>query len=290
VEEMTFPLLQMIHPEIRDGWAYYEAGFHDLFVVSVEERYTKEAMKTALGLLGIGQLSLTKCMVMVSDRVDVRNFKEVLQEIRENFDPTEDFLLLPGVPLDTLDFTSFKMNLGSKMILDATRKNAEGGMRNAEFRTPHSAPRTPKFKDPKEIDNRILEWRLLEDVLLVVKVKENGREILENLVGASPLSPGSKPAPTRGSVKIIAIVSPDVPLDNDILLLWGIFTRFDCARDICFTSSVFGFPPSPLGSAWPVHRGILGIDSTLKMGYPNTIDMSPEIVERVDQRWGEYGI
>jgi hypothetical protein len=26
----------------------------------------------------------------------------------------------------------------------------------------------------------------------------------------------------------------DVPLDNPTLLLWGIFTRFDCARDTFF--------------------------------------------------------
>ena len=29
------------------------------------------------------------------------------------------------------------------------------------------------------------------------------------------------------NVRIIAAVSPDVPLDDDELLLWGIFTRFD---------------------------------------------------------------
>ena len=54
--------------------------------------------------------------------MNVRDFHAVLQAIQQNFDPREDFLLLPGTPLDTLDFTSYTMNLGSKMIIDATRK------------------------------------------------------------------------------------------------------------------------------------------------------------------------
>ena len=38
--------------------------------------------------------------------------------------------------------------------------------------------------------------------------------------------------PEYAAVRLIAAVSADVPLDDDELLLWGIFTRFDCARDI----------------------------------------------------------
>ena len=297
VAEMTFNLLRMIHPEIRDGWAYFEAGFHNLFVISVEERYTKEAMKTGLGLLGVGQLSLTKCLILVSDGVDVRNFEEVLREIRNNFDPAEDFLLLPGVPLDTLDFTSFKMNLGSKMILDATKKHEPRpykGRGEAQI-TMHEAR---NFKDPKEIDKKIIDWRYLEDVLLVVKVEGEGRGVLEKLVqyygslenqNSDPeLVSGRTPNSEFRIPKIIAVVSSDVPLEDDILLLWGIFTRFDCARDLCFTRSEFG--RFGHGSAWPVHRGVLGLDATFKKGYPNPIVMTQEIIQKVDRRWGEYGL
>ena len=53
---------KVIHPEVVDLWAYFEAGFHNLLVVAVDNRFAKEAMKTALGLLGTGQLSLTKCV------------------------------------------------------------------------------------------------------------------------------------------------------------------------------------------------------------------------------------
>ena len=122
MQEVLSPLIRMLRPEVADLWAYYEAGFHNLLVVGVHQRYGKEAMKTALGLLGEGQLSLTKCMILVDASVNVRDFHAVLQAVQQNFETAEDALILPGTPLDTLDFTSGTLNLGSKMILDATRK------------------------------------------------------------------------------------------------------------------------------------------------------------------------
>ncbi|MEO6462632.1 MAG: UbiD family decarboxylase, partial [Candidatus Eisenbacteria bacterium] len=111
------PLVRLIHKEVKAVHAFFEAGFHNLLAVAVEERYAKEGMRAALGLLGTGQLSLTKCLVLVDEDVDVTDWRAVFAAIREHFDPAEDFLLLPGVPLDTLDFTSMRMNLGSKMVL-----------------------------------------------------------------------------------------------------------------------------------------------------------------------------
>jgi UbiD family decarboxylase len=82
------PLAKLLHSEIRGLWAYYEAGFHNLLVVAIEERYQKEAMKTALGLMGTGQLSLTKCIVAVSEDVNPRNFSDVLRALHRHFDPS----------------------------------------------------------------------------------------------------------------------------------------------------------------------------------------------------------
>ena len=52
-------------------------------------------MKTAISIMGEGQLSLTKCIVMVSEEVNPRDFNAVLKAIRENFDPTYDFIMIP---------------------------------------------------------------------------------------------------------------------------------------------------------------------------------------------------
>ncbi|MGE5316085.1 MAG: UbiD family decarboxylase, partial [Acidobacteriota bacterium] len=100
-QQVLGPLAKLLHSEAKSLWAYYEAGFHNLLVVAIEERYQKEAMKTALGLMGTQQLSLTKCLITVPHTVDPRDFTAVMRAVRDNFDPHFDFMMLPKVPLDT---------------------------------------------------------------------------------------------------------------------------------------------------------------------------------------------
>jgi 4-hydroxy-3-polyprenylbenzoate decarboxylase len=59
---MVGPLIKLIHPNVVDLAAYVGAGFHNLLVASVKERHPKEVLKTAMALLGTGQLSLTKVL------------------------------------------------------------------------------------------------------------------------------------------------------------------------------------------------------------------------------------
>jgi len=261
VQEMLLPMIRLIHPELRDLWAYYEAGFHSLAVASIVERFGKEGMKTALGLFGTGQMSLTKCLILVDADVDARDARAVLCAVGEHFDPSKDFLLLPGVPFDTLDFTSFTLNLGSKMVLDATTNGAPAA--NPQARVDEA--------QVKALHPRIRHARLLEGTLLAVQVDGEGREVVKALVKA----------PQLAAIKLIAVVSSDVALDDRESLLWGIFTRFDPARDVVFTAS-------ELKDAWPVYRGCLGIDATFKTGYPDPVVMDPEIIKRVDDRWHQY--
>ncbi|MDV5120761.1 MAG: menaquinone biosynthesis decarboxylase [Candidatus Scalindua sp.] len=261
-QQVLGPLIRLIHPEICNLWAYYEAGFHNLLVVSVEERYQKEAMKTALSIMGEGQLSLTKCIVTVSEDVNPRDFNAVLTAIRENFDPTYDFIMIPKVPLDTLDFTSYKMNLGSKMIMDATRSG------NAD-KTKASESEIGSLI--KIIDNRVLDWNLLGETLLVVSVQDNGRDVVNKLTKSEELV----------GPKIIAAVSPDVDIRNQEQAIWGIFTRFDAERDIMFAEE-------KLVGISPLFKGKMGIDATWKKGYPAPLVMSDEIVKKVDERWDSY--
>ncbi|MEW6061688.1 MAG: 4-hydroxybenzoate decarboxylase, partial [Bacteroidota bacterium] len=63
--------------------------------------------------------------------------------------------------------------------------------------------------------------------------------------------------------------------------LWGVFTRFDCERDIIFTEQ-------QLIGISPIYKGMLGIDATWKNGYPNPLTMDEAIVKKVDERWDSY--
>jgi len=268
VQEMFTGVLKVLHPEIRDLWAYFEAGFHNLLVVSVGNRFAKEAKKTALGLMGTGQLSLTKAIILVDEDVNPRDRAAVFGALARNFEPEEDFMLLPGVPLDTLDFTSFTMNLGSKMVLDAQSKPGAAREARARAAAPARNP-APQLPDPRAFAPAVQASRLAWGGMLVVQASSDGRAVVERLIQR----------PEYAAIKLVVAVSTDVPLEDDELLLWGIFTRFDCARDIV---------PARVETrgAWLTCHGPLGIDATWKHGYPEPVASPPEVVARVTGWWG----
>ncbi len=258
VGEMVGPLIRLVNPNIVDLHASDAAGFHNLLVVACKERHPKEVLKTAFNLLGTGQLSLTKMAVMVREDVDPRSLSAVFRELWHRFDPEERMLVIPIAPLDTLDYTSFRMHVGSKLVLDATGEPVV------------TEPPPTAIPDPSALDHRIVRHRLLEG-LLVVTVRRDPREVLAGLVRWEAL----------GRVRLIVAVSEDVDLADEENLMWGIFTRFDPARDMVVGEQAFV-------GARPVYRGRVGIDATWKEGYPLPLTMPEEIVRLVDRRWGEY--
>ena len=115
LQEMTLPLLKMIRPAVTDLWAYPETGFHALAVMSVAERYPQEALKHTLGMLGEGQVSLTKVMITVDHRVNVRRIEAVSRALWQHLDAATGIHLLAPTAQDTLDFTGPAMNTGSRL-------------------------------------------------------------------------------------------------------------------------------------------------------------------------------
>ena len=254
--KMIGPLIKIINPNIVDMCAYAGAGFHNLLVVALKERHPKEVLKTAMSLLGTGQLSLTKVLVLVGPDRDPSDFRAVLGDLWHRFDPEDHMWLLPFAPLDTLDFTSFKMHVGSKLVIDAAGEIL-------------SKADPPRGVDPRRFDDRMENYKLLEGGFLAIVARQNARAILQNLVKA-PLG-----------VRFVVAVSPDVRLDDDENLQWGVFTRFDPARDMLFTQQEFA-------GARPVYQGIVAIDATWKEGYPAPLVMEQSVVRLVDRRWSEY--
>jgi 3-polyprenyl-4-hydroxybenzoate decarboxylase len=195
-------------------------------------------------------------MVLVGPDRDPRDFRAVLRDLWHRFSPEDHLWLLPFAPIDTLDFTSFKMHVGSKLVMEAAGEVLE-------------TADPPASVEPARVDGRVERWKLLDGGFLVVVVRQNAREVVQKLVRA-PLG-----------VRFVVAVSPDVSLDDDENLQWGIFTRFDPARDMFFTEQVFA-------GARPIYRGTVGIDATWKEGYPAPLVMDESIVRLVDRRWGEY--
>jgi 4-hydroxy-3-polyprenylbenzoate decarboxylase len=259
VGEMIGPLIKVVNPNIVDLSANDAAGFHNLLVAACKERHPKEVLKTALSLLGTGQLALTKMVVLLREDANVRDFSAMLRELWYRWEPRERFILLPIGALDTLDYTSFKFHVGAKAIFDAAGEPVTS-----------EAPPTAVY-DPAGFDRRVGKHKLLDGGFLVVQVAEQAREVLEGLVRWDGLGP----------VKFVVAVSGDVDLDDEENLIWGIWTRFDPALDFVFATQHFE-------GARPVYGGRMGINATWKEGYPLPLTMPDEVVQLVDRRWGEY--
>ena len=127
IERSFLPLIKMLHPEVVDFSMPPAGWFQGLAIVSIKKRYPGQAKKVMMGLWGMGQLALTKIIVVVDSDVNVHNINEVIWAITTRSDAARDTIIINNTPTDTLDPASPKVNLGSKLGIDATQKTLEEG-------------------------------------------------------------------------------------------------------------------------------------------------------------------
>lgn len=121
-ERIFLPLLRMVLPEIRDMHLPAAGGFHNLVIVSMKKEYPGHAQKVMSAIWGTGQMMFSKAVVVVDEDIDPSDLQEVLFRVTSNVDPRRDLLFTDG-PLDVLDHSSDRFAFGSKVGIDATRKN-----------------------------------------------------------------------------------------------------------------------------------------------------------------------
>jgi UbiD family decarboxylase len=263
---MSVPLLKLIRPAVVDLWAFPETGFHPLAAMAVKERYPKEALKHTLGMLGEGQVSLTKVMITTGPQVNVRDFQAVSAAIWRHLDMETGLHLLAPTAQDTLDFTGPQMNTGSRLILLALGDEA------APLR-PEPPPPPPAAET---LGGHVRAVDAFGPAFLLVQVDDSLGE-LDALRKTLAEHPQARP------YLFHVILSDDVDLKDPILTLWAWFTRFD-----------------PLADLHPHRREVRGnrlllrppilIDARWKKGYPTPVAFDPTVESRVMQRWSELGL
>ena len=120
-ERLMLPALKKISSEIVDVNMPAEGIFHNFIIVAIKKKYPGQAKKVMHTIWGTGLLALTKIIIVVDDKVNVRNLSEVSWRIGVNIDPGRDILLSEG-PADDLDHASEFYRYGGKMGIDATDK------------------------------------------------------------------------------------------------------------------------------------------------------------------------
>jgi len=123
LNDVFVPLLIRQFPEITDFWLPPECCSYRTAVVSIRKAYPGHAKRVMMGVWSfLRQFLYTKYVIVVDDDIDVRDWKDVMWAISTRMDPVRDTVLMPGTPIDYLDFASPESGLGGKMGLDATNK------------------------------------------------------------------------------------------------------------------------------------------------------------------------
>ena len=119
-------------PEIVDYDLPVAGAFHNCVIVSIRKTFPGQAQKIMHAVWGLGLLSLTKCVVVVDDVVDVHDYEEVFFRVTRQRRPEAGRPPLrgPARPSRPRAGTQF---VGGKLGIDATaqaaRRRARGSGR-----------------------------------------------------------------------------------------------------------------------------------------------------------------
>ena len=130
IEKTFLPILKKQIPELVDMNFPMEGTFNNAVILSIDKGYPFQARKVAHAVWGLGQLSLTKVVVVVDKEVNVHDLSSVALCVFNNIDPKRDLFFVEG-PVDTLNHAAPVRDYGSKVGIDATAKWKEEGYARA---------------------------------------------------------------------------------------------------------------------------------------------------------------
>jgi len=257
LQELLSPLFPLVMPSVRDLWSYGETGFHSLAAAVVRERYAREALVSAFRILGEGQLSLTKFLLLTDTPQDLRDFRKLFEHVLARFRPERDLFVFSNVSFDTLDYTSGKINEGSKAVLLGLGEAVRELPREFRGEAPAGAARVEVFCGG---------CLVVEGPAHAAEPDYAARLARDPAVAAWPLVVLHDDASVAAS-------SPD--------FLWATWTRFEPASDI--HAAAVEIRRHHLSYKPPVV-----IDARMKAGYPDELVVRPDVAATVDRRWREY--
>jgi len=123
LNEVFVPILQKQFPEIVDFYLPPEGCSYRMAIVTMKKQYPGHAKRIMMGVWSfLRQFMYTKFVIVCDDDVNARDWNDVIWAITTRMDPSRDTVLIDNTPIDSLDFASPIVGLGSKMGLDATNK------------------------------------------------------------------------------------------------------------------------------------------------------------------------
>lgn len=123
LNEVLVPLLKKQFPEIIDFYLPPEGCSYRLAIVTMKKQYPGHAKRVMMGVWSfLRQFMYTKYVIVCDEDVNARSWEDVIWAMTTRTDPDRDTTIIKNTPIDSLDFASPEIGLGSKMGIDATNK------------------------------------------------------------------------------------------------------------------------------------------------------------------------
>jgi 4-hydroxy-3-polyprenylbenzoate decarboxylase len=270
IHELTGPIIPRVIPGLHAVHAVDAAGVHPLLLAIAGERYVPDALERrpqeiltiANAILGQGQLSLAKYLLIAAredDRsLDVNDVVSFLGHVLRRADWTTDLHFQTRTTIDTLDYSGHGLNQGSKLVIATAGRprrtlcaELPDGMRPPQgFHSPRLAlPGILAIQGPHYIDGSSLDASFCRSI------------------GADD--------PIHRFALIVIVDDSEFATRSLKNFLWVTFTRSDPAADI---EGVGAFIDKK-------HWGCTGpllIDARIKPHHAPPLIDDPEIERRVD--------
>ncbi|ENM3818222.1 4-hydroxy-3-polyprenylbenzoate decarboxylase [Vibrio cholerae] len=280
LNEVFVPILQKQFPEIADFYLPPEGCSYRMAIVTLKKQYPGHAKRVMLGVWSfLRQFMYTKFVIVCDEQVNARDWPQVIAAMVNHMSPLRDTLFIEHTPIDSLDFASPVVGLGSKIGLDATVKwPAELVLSNSDQSEKTTTLSLEDLKARLSDEADVLDVALPEAangklVLLLINKQEAGQaqqllqRVVDKLNGDSPL-------------KFVILCDDDVNIHDWNDVIWAMTTRMDPARD----------------SLRIVGQDLICFDATNKLPdevereWGTPIRKDPKLVAKIDSLWDELGI
>ncbi len=273
IHDLTGPLIPTELPGIRAVHAVDQAGVHPLLLAIGSERYVpyqkrqpQEILTQANAILGFGQCSLAKYLIITSGEDDpnlnINNMDAFFTHVLERIDLSRDLHFQTKTTIDTLDYSGTGINQGSKVVI------ASAGEKKRELIS--SLPDSPSLPEPLVKGSFVLPGVLICE-LPEFKDSKHGQETMEKFIQS--LEQVEIP---EGLVWIIAVDQAKFTSHSLKNFLWVTFTRSNPSHDI------YGVHASIENKHWGC-KGPLIIDARIKPHHAPPLIEDPKVTQRVDE-------
>jgi 4-hydroxy-3-polyprenylbenzoate decarboxylase len=276
IHELVGPVIPKEIPGVKAVHAVDAAGVHPLLLAIGSERYVpyeaprrpRELMTLANAILGHGQLSLAKYLLIVAGEdartLDVQHVPEFLRHVLERIDWRRDLHFQTCTTIDTLDYSGQGLNEGSKLVwatAGPARRTLPVAL-DSRIRVPEALG----FKRPRVC---------LPGILVVQGPSYHPEENGSDTAVAKFCAAFNHADPINLFPLIVVVDDSEFAartLDN---FLWTTFTRSNPAAD------VYGIDAFIVQKHWGC-RGALVIDARSKPHHAPSLVEDPAISKRVD--------